>query len=61
VNVKKDFAQRCDCGKGNCYHAKGQRRVSVDVAAKLAKGEQVDSFNWIRFELVTRENYKELP
>lgn len=33
--------------------AKGQGKVSVDAAAKLAKGEQVDSFIWIPFELVT--------
>src|SRR5262245_13086279 len=38
--------------------AKGQGKVSVDVAAKLAKGEQVDSFNWIPFEPVTQENFK---
>jgi len=39
--------------------AKGQGKTSVDAAAKLAKGEQVDSFIWIPFELVTKENYKE--
>ena len=32
--------------------AKGQGKGSVDAADKLAKGEQVDSFIWIPFELV---------
>jgi inositol transport system substrate-binding protein len=31
----------------------------VEAAAKLAKGEQVDSFIWIPFQLATKENYKE--
>jgi ABC-type sugar transport system substrate-binding protein len=40
---------------------RGREGFPWTVAAKLAKGEHVDSFNWIRFELVTPENYKELP
>ena len=39
--------------------AKGQGKASVDAAVKLAKGEQVDSFIWIPFELVTKDNYRE--
>jgi inositol transport system substrate-binding protein len=31
----------------------------VEAAAKLAKGEKVDSFVWIPFVLVTKDNYKE--
>jgi inositol transport system substrate-binding protein len=39
--------------------ARGQARSAVDAAMKLSRGEKVDSFVWIPFELVTRENYKE--
>ena len=38
--------------------ARGQGRGAVDAALKLARGEKLDSFVWIPFELVTRENYK---
>jgi inositol transport system substrate-binding protein len=38
--------------------ARGQARGAVDAAVKLSRGEKVDSFVWIPFELVTRENYK---
>ena len=38
--------------------ARGQGRGAVDAAVKLLRGEKVDSFVWIPFELVTRENYK---
>jgi inositol transport system substrate-binding protein len=38
--------------------ARGQARGAVDTAVKLSRGEKVDSFVWIPFELVTRENYK---
>jgi len=38
--------------------ARGQARGAVDAAVKLSRGEAVDSFVWIPFELVTRENYK---
>lgn len=39
-------------------NARGQARGAVDAAVKLSRGESVDSFVWIPFELVTRENYK---
>jgi inositol transport system substrate-binding protein len=38
--------------------ARGQGRGAVEAAMKLSRGEKVDSFVWIPFELVTRENYK---
>ena len=38
--------------------AGGQARRALDAAVKLSRGEHVDSFVWIPFELVTRENYK---
>jgi inositol transport system substrate-binding protein len=37
--------------------ARGQARGALDAAVKLSRGEKVDSFVWIPFELVTRENY----
>jgi inositol transport system substrate-binding protein len=39
-------------------NARGQARGALDTAVKLARKEHVDSFVWIPFELVTRENYK---
>ena len=39
--------------------AKGQGKGAVETAVKLIKGEKVESFVWIPFELVTSENYKE--
>jgi inositol transport system substrate-binding protein len=39
--------------------AKGQGRGAVETAVKLIKGEKVESFVWIPFELVTPQNYKE--
>jgi inositol transport system substrate-binding protein len=38
--------------------ARGQARGAVDAAVKLSRGEKIDSFVWIPFELVTRDNYK---
>lgn len=38
--------------------ARGQARGAVDAAIKLSRGEKIDSFVWIPFELVTRDNYK---
>ena len=38
--------------------ARGQARSALDAAVKLSRGEKVDSFVWIPFELVTRDNYK---
>jgi ABC-type sugar transport system substrate-binding protein len=40
------------------HNAKGQGKLAVQTALKLIKGEAIDSFNWVPFELVTRENYK---
>src|SRR5688572_812471 len=40
-------------------NARGQARGAVDAAVKLSRKEHVDSFVWIPFELVTRENYKQ--
>jgi inositol transport system substrate-binding protein len=34
----------------------GQGRGAVETAVKLIKGEKVESFVWIPFELVTQEN-----
>ena len=39
-------------------NARGQARGALDAAVKLSRGERVDSFVSIPFELVTRENYK---
>ena len=39
--------------------AKGQGRGAVETVVKLIKGEKVESFVWIPFELVTPENYKD--
>lgn len=39
-------------------NARGQAQGAFDAARKLSRGERVDSFVWIPFELVTRENYK---
>jgi len=38
--------------------ARAQGRGAVDAAVKLSRGEAIDSFVWIPFELVTRQNYK---
>ena len=38
--------------------AKGQGRGAIDAAVKLAKGEKVDPFIMIPYELVTPENMK---
>ncbi len=39
--------------------ARGQARGAFDAAVKLSRGDKVDSFVWIPFELVTRENYQQ--
>jgi inositol transport system substrate-binding protein len=39
--------------------ARAQGRGAVEAALKLARGEPIESFVWIPFELVTRENYRE--
>jgi inositol transport system substrate-binding protein len=38
---------------------KAQGKGAVETAVKLAKGEEVESFVWIPFQLVTQDNYKE--
>ena len=38
---------------------KAQGKGAVETAVKLAKGEKVESFVWIPFQLVTKDNYKE--
>ncbi len=38
--------------------ARGQGKGSVDAAISLAKGEKVDSYLWVPFQLVSRDNYK---
>ncbi|PLV56484.1 sugar ABC transporter substrate-binding protein [Erwinia sp. B116] len=38
--------------------AVGQGKASVDVAQRMIKGEKLDSYHWIPFELVTKENMK---
>jgi inositol transport system substrate-binding protein len=52
-----------ELGKGTLavtvfQNARGQARGAVDAAVKLLRGERVDSFVWVPFELVTRDNYK---
>jgi inositol transport system substrate-binding protein len=39
-------------------NAKGQGEGGIKVAIALAKGETVEQYTWIPFELVTPENYK---
>jgi inositol transport system substrate-binding protein len=39
-------------------NAKGQGEGGIKVAIALAKGESVEKYTWIPFELVTPENYK---
>ncbi len=39
--------------------ARGQGKGSIDIALKLAKGEKVDSFVWVPFQLVTQQNYRD--
>jgi ABC-type sugar transport system substrate-binding protein len=38
--------------------AKGQGTGSIDTALKLIKGEPVETFVWVPYELVTKDNYK---
>jgi inositol transport system substrate-binding protein len=38
--------------------ARAQAKGAVDAAVALARGERMDRFVWIPFELVTRDNYK---
>jgi inositol transport system substrate-binding protein len=38
--------------------AGAQGKGAVETAIKLSKGEKVESFVWVPFQLVTKENYK---
>jgi inositol transport system substrate-binding protein len=38
--------------------AKGQGKGAIDTALKLIHGEPVDTFVWVPFEIVTKDNYK---
>ncbi|BDG47532.1 sugar ABC transporter substrate-binding protein [Parageobacillus sp. KH3-4] len=40
-------------------NAKGQGQLGLEVAIKAAKGEKVEKFNWIPYELVTKDNVEE--
>jgi inositol transport system substrate-binding protein len=39
-------------------NARGQAHAAVDAAVKLSRGEKIEPFVWIPFELVTHENYR---
>jgi inositol transport system substrate-binding protein len=39
-------------------NARGQAKGAVDAAVALARGERIDHFVWIPFELVTHDNYQ---
>jgi inositol transport system substrate-binding protein len=39
--------------------AKGQGKGGLETAIKAAKGEKVEKFNWIPYELVTKDNVEE--
>lgn len=39
--------------------AKGQAKGAMDTALKMVKGEKVEQWNWIPFQLVTPDNYKQ--
>jgi inositol transport system substrate-binding protein len=39
--------------------AKGQGRSAIETAIKAAKGEKVEKFNWIPFQVVTKEKVEE--
>ncbi|QNU36976.1 sugar ABC transporter substrate-binding protein [Geobacillus sp. 44B] len=40
-------------------NAKGQGQGGLEIAIKAAKGEKVEKFNWIPYELVTKDNVEE--
>jgi inositol transport system substrate-binding protein len=40
-------------------NAKGQGQAGLETAIKAAKGEKVEKYNWIPYELVTKENVDE--
>ena len=39
--------------------SQGIGEASLDVALKVAKGEPADTFTWVPFKLVTKDNYQE--
>lgn len=62
VDASPDALQEMDKGRLNVtvfQNAKGQGDGGIKVAIALAKGETVEQFTWIPFELVTPENYKD--
>ena len=61
VDASPDALQEMDKGRLDVtvfQNAKGQGEGGIKVALALAKGESVEQFTWIPFELVTPENYK---
>ena len=61
VDASPDALQEMDKGRLDVtvfQNAKGQGEGGIKVAIALAKGESVEQFTWIPFELVTPENYK---
>ena len=61
VDASPDALQEMDKGRLDVtvfQNAKGQGEGGIKVAIALARGEQVEKYTWIPFELVTPENYK---
>src|SRR5688500_16163583 len=61
VDASPDALQEMDKGRLDVtvfQNAKGQGEGGIKVAIALAKGEPVEKYTWIPFELVTPENYK---
>jgi inositol transport system substrate-binding protein len=61
VDASPDALQEMDKKRLNVtvfQNAKGQGEGGIKVAIALAKGESVEKYTWIPFELVTPENYK---
>jgi inositol transport system substrate-binding protein len=61
VDASPDALQEMDKGRLNVtvfQNAKGQGEGGIKAAIALAKGESVEQYTWIPFELVTPENYK---
>ena len=61
VDASPDALQEMDKGRLDVtvfQNAKGQGDGGIKVAIALAKGESVEKYTWIPFELVTPENYK---
>jgi inositol transport system substrate-binding protein len=61
VDASPDALQEMDKKRLNVtvfQNAKGQGEGGIKVAIALAKGESVEKYTWIPFELVTPDNYK---